>query len=63
MAKARPVPNRRLPPRFWLLWASEGVSSIGSQLTLIALPLTAVVFLPAAPRPTPLEQEVTHAEA
>src|SRR5579875_1121714 len=33
---------------FNLLWAGQGVSTVGSQVTLLALPLTAVLYLHAS---------------
>jgi MFS family permease len=35
----------RLSTRFWVLWGAEGISAVGSQVTLIAVPLTAVAYL------------------
>src|ERR671937_97969 len=32
---------------FLLLWAAQGVSALGSQVTIVALPLTAVLVLHA----------------
>jgi MFS family permease len=36
-------------PEFRKLWLGDTVSQLGSQVTLLALPLTAIVFLSAAP--------------
>ncbi|OHV39021.1 MFS transporter [Pseudofrankia sp. EUN1h] len=41
--------NRGLSRQFWALWAADGVSAVGSQVTLVALPLTAVTYLNASP--------------
>lgn len=39
----------RLSPDFYKLWLSRTVSSFGSQITTVALPLTAVLVLQATP--------------
>src|SRR5439155_11232242 len=36
-------------PDFVKLWGGQSISSIGSQVTVLALPLTAIVFLGASP--------------
>jgi hypothetical protein len=33
---------------FLLLWNAQGISSIGSQITILALPLTAILVLQAS---------------
>lgn len=38
------------PPDFLWLWASDSVSVFGSEITLLALPLTAVLLLHASPQ-------------
>lgn len=50
MSKTTPAAgSRRLPAAFRALMASEAVSSAGSQLTLVALPVLAAVDLGASP--------------
>ena len=36
-------------PEFWRLWVAQTVSGLGSQVTLLALPLTAILVLDATP--------------
>ena len=36
-------------PAFVLVWTGQSVSQLGSQVTLIALPLTAILLLHASP--------------
>src|SRR5215204_7686604 len=47
MSPGSPVGSLRENRDFLKLWASETVSQLGSQVTLLALPLTAVVLLSA----------------
>lgn len=49
MQEAHEASRRRLPRSFYLLLAGQAVSLVGSQVTLLALPLTAIELLDAGP--------------
>jgi MFS family permease len=46
---ARPIAGLRRNGDFLRLWAAQAVSLVGSQVTVLALPLTAVIVLHATP--------------
>ena len=50
MIEATPeTPPLRNQPEFLKLWAAQSISQLGDQVTLLALPLVAVLTLDASP--------------
>lgn len=47
-AKDRAFPPLHRQPDFLKLWSGQGLSAVGSEVTEVALPLTAVIFLHAS---------------